>query len=384
MHCFLTNESPYRSIMLTPLMSKLPVPTVANMYRPHSQTSTTPSSEILQSPESSEYSSSTLATTVSEISKANRSLQVLLAIRLEDDYFIDDDEDDGKKLRTWCDWLKNIPEGAENITIQGVYKSCSALIILSLPIALWDLLPNEAAYSFIGFADSKNLANIIDKPDPVPETAMSYLKSGQPTTAISVADNEAPVTFRDSIGRRSSIDSAISLLSLPGKNSHPNSQDIYSGGSPDIANLIQAAGSSEAVIKEFLKEKHNQAAQNSQLWRLVDEQRTMILGLNKDLERALKDKDRYRKKLKEGLAQISASVDSTQGAAASDARSMISKTEMLEAPKAVNVEAIVFPTAPRSTSSNYVTVTAGLRSNDPRNKMLEDLGYYTQQSSFEP
>lgn len=69
----------------------------------------------------------------------------------------------------------------------------------------------------------------------------------------------------------------------------------------DIANLSSAAGSPEAAIQYLLREKHQSAVQNAQLWRLVDKQRTMILGLNRDLERALHDKERYRKKLKEHL-----------------------------------------------------------------------------------
>jgi RalA-binding protein 1 len=71
---------------------------------------------------------------------------------------------------------------------------------------------------------------------------------------------------------------------------------------PDVASLIKTAGSAEAVIRYLLKEKQSQTQQNSQLWRLVDKQRAMILGLNKDLERALKDKEKYRKKLKEVMA----------------------------------------------------------------------------------
>jgi RalA-binding protein 1 len=113
------------------------------------------------------------------------------------------------------------------------------------------------------------------------------------------------------VPRTSSIDSAISSISAG--HSHKGSQDSRAGGSesPDIGNLIQAAGSSEAVIQYLLKEKQSQAAQNAQLWRLVDKQRAMILGLNKDLERALKDKERYRKKLKDGLTGISS--DSIRG-----------------------------------------------------------------------
>lgn len=72
--------------------------------------------------------------------------------------------------------------------------------------------------------------------------------------------------------------------------------------SPEIAKLIKSAGSPEAVIQYLLKEKQSHSQQNNQLWRLVDKQRAMILGLNKDLEAALKDKEKYRKKLKEVMA----------------------------------------------------------------------------------
>lgn len=123
------------------------------------------------------------------------------------------------------------------------------------------------------------------------------------------------------IPRTSSIDSAISNIS--GSTLSQKGRQDSIDGSADIANLIQTAGSPEAVIQYLLKEKQSQAAQNAQLWRLVDKQRAMILGLNKDLERALKDKERYRKKLKDSLAQISnpSPVDSTAGVA-SDAGSI--------------------------------------------------------------
>lgn len=49
----------------------------------------------------------------------------------------------------------------------------------------------------------------------------------------------------------------------------------------------------------LLREKHQAASQNSQLWKLVDKQRTLILGLNKDLDRAFKEKEKYKKKLKD-------------------------------------------------------------------------------------
>lgn len=98
--------------------------------------------------------------------------------------------------------------------------------------------------------------------------------------------------------RTSSIDSAISSLSSASQ-SHKSSFDASAVTQADIDNLVATAGSPEAVIIHLLKEKHHAASQNTQLWRLVDKQRTLILGLNKDLERALKEKERYKKKAKD-------------------------------------------------------------------------------------
>lgn len=96
--------------------------------------------------------------------------------------------------------------------------------------------------------------------------------------------------------RTSSIDSAISSLSSV---SQKSTFDANALSPADISNLVNAAGSAEAVIVHLLREKHQAASQNSQLWKLVDKQRTLILGLNKDLERAFNEKEKYKKKLKE-------------------------------------------------------------------------------------
>ena len=104
--------------------------------------------------------------------------------------------------------------------------------------------------------------------------------------------------------RTSSIDSAISTISMTTSHSHKSSQDSLASNTVDILNLINTAGSAETVIQHLLKEKQHSAAQNTQLWKLVDKQRALLLGLNQDLERALKDKERYRRKLKDHLAQV--------------------------------------------------------------------------------
>ena len=79
-------------------------------------------------------------------------------MRIEEESFFDDD-DDKKKLRNWREWLRNIPSAAKSVKIQAVYRSCSTLLLLSMPIVIWDLLPATSAYSFIGLLASDNLVD---------------------------------------------------------------------------------------------------------------------------------------------------------------------------------------------------------------------------------
>ncbi|KAK5689904.1 Rho GTPase activating protein [Elasticomyces elasticus] len=109
--------------------------------------------------------------------------------------------------------------------------------------------------------------------------------------------------------RTASIDSTFSTVSTAttGSQKH-NGSTAYrvtqeSAGPEDVAALIAGAGSAEAVVQKLLGDKNQAASHNAQLWRLVEKQRAMILGLNKDLEKALKEKERYRRKLKDHLVE---------------------------------------------------------------------------------
>ncbi|KAK1970697.1 RhoGAP-domain-containing protein [Colletotrichum sublineola] len=130
--------------------------------------------------------------------------------------------------------------------------------------------------------------------------------------------------------RNSSMDSAISAISTKSQSQKGSTEG--QSDPTDIAALIKTAGSPEAVIQYLLKEKHSQSQQNAQLWRLVDKQRAMILGLNKDLERALKDKEKYRKKLKEVMSS-----SETTGADGSKTASKVLKMPMSKGIPAVDV-----------------------------------------------
>ncbi|KAF2178520.1 hypothetical protein K469DRAFT_328497 [Zopfia rhizophila CBS 207.26] len=146
---------------------------------------------------------------------------------------------------------------------------------------------------------------------PVPSSA-GFSPPSSPVTMPPPSRPHRPET-RPTAPRNPSIDSAVSSLSSNASqsyrsntsHSYKSSQDATaSANPPDMAGLVASAGSPEAALLAMWKEKQGAANHNTQLWRLVEKQRAMIIGLNKDLERALKDKDRYRKKLKEYANQV--------------------------------------------------------------------------------
>ena len=134
-----------------------------------------------------------------------------------------------------------------------------------------------------------------------PPASPTMNSSSKPSTAT----RAEPRTI---MPRNPSIDSTVSSLSSASTSHKANGTSAYrvsqeSAEPQDVASLIAAAGSPEAAILKLINEKNQAASHNAQLWRLVEKQRAMILGINKDLEKSLKEKERYRRKLKDHLAQ---------------------------------------------------------------------------------
>lgn len=111
---------------------------------------------------------------------------VMISLALEDDQRLD--------VNAWENWLAAFPAIAKYVKVQGVFKSHSTLLLLSLPVMVWDLLPEDLACNFVGFIRSNNLA-IRDRPAPqavpvpVPvgseEEARSILSEAGPSSIFS-------------------------------------------------------------------------------------------------------------------------------------------------------------------------------------------------------
>ena len=124
----------------------------------------------------------------------------------------------------------------------------------------------------------------------------STVLSSKPTIGLSSR------TLHNNMPRTSSIDSAISSVSASSAQ-RKDQGDARDPSPSSIRGLISTAGSAENLVLHLLKEKNHAASQNTQLWKLVEKQRALLLGLNKDLERVTKDRDRYKKRLKELQSQ---------------------------------------------------------------------------------
>ena len=124
------------------------------------------------------------------------------------------------------------------------------------------------------------------------------------STSSSLRSETTPSGF--TMPRNSSLESAISNISSTINSPIKASTNASQATSAEIKNLIATAGSPENLIAYFLNEKQHAASQNAQLWKLVEKQRSLLLGLNKDLEQINKDKEKYKKKLKELQAQTPA------------------------------------------------------------------------------
>ncbi|OTA66611.1 hypothetical protein K449DRAFT_430924 [Hypoxylon sp. EC38] len=80
------------------------------------------------------------------------------------------EEDQRLNIHDWEHWLSNIPALAKYVKVQGVFKSHSTLLLLSMPVMIWDLLPEDHACNFVAFIRSNNLASRTSNgPRPIEE-----------------------------------------------------------------------------------------------------------------------------------------------------------------------------------------------------------------------
>jgi hypothetical protein len=155
-HCSLSNEPRRRSIILSPLPFEyrsvgLPVLSGTSSTNHPSKKKRY---EYSDEDEVEDYGAQ----------DATECTQVILSIRVNTDQFEIDD---------WLEWIRDVPPEATKVKVEGVYGSLSTLLLLRMPIATWNLLPDDPAYSFVGFVTTENLAPSFQNLD-LDESEASY------------------------------------------------------------------------------------------------------------------------------------------------------------------------------------------------------------------
>lgn len=148
-HIHLSERSRHRYIELAPMQPLLQSNLRTSLARSLSQqastlqssTSSTSLSDDVDMSDPADSSSSQLSETSAE-SQALMPL-VPITVALEQEQIM--------RTRDLIDWLKSIPALARWIHVDSAYISDSSLLLLSIPIAVWDMLPENPAITFIAF-----------------------------------------------------------------------------------------------------------------------------------------------------------------------------------------------------------------------------------------
>ena len=151
-HITVSNEDNEKSIVLSPI--KLPPELLSEPSTSRvSPYGLTPEAASVSSTDSAALKSSPLSDhdILKEVcgQPKDHCPTVLITLALEDD----------QRLATkgWAKWLQSAPGLIKHGHVEGIYKSDSILVLLTLPVAIWDLLPNHPAVKFISFVRSWEL-----------------------------------------------------------------------------------------------------------------------------------------------------------------------------------------------------------------------------------
>ncbi|KAL9008736.1 MAG: hypothetical protein Q9173_006169 [Seirophora scorigena] len=147
----LSGQARPRCIELSPLPIPPSAPSSPSLEDPSNAPSSAASTPECKTGESSIDSKSHLSP-LSEVfpDPTFKSPKVLVSIALA--------EAQTYRTEDWIDWLTSTPAAASIVHVEGISESNSTLVLLALPVAIWDLLPRVPSISFIAFVRSRNLA----------------------------------------------------------------------------------------------------------------------------------------------------------------------------------------------------------------------------------
>ena len=159
----------------------------------------------------------------------------------------------------WRDWLlSQLPSGINGMSLvrpEGIWHSHSLLGLFSLPIALWDLLANKPAYTFVGFVTTQNLVNEI-----IPLSIISIDKS--PTSSSKLISDELPAPSTEFSSHAASKELILGKDEVAAK-TDVSSQRVANSWSIDTVSVqseerIEALSEVSKIISNLYKAIHSE------------------------------------------------------------------------------------------------------------------------------
>lgn len=170
-HIQLANKDKKRSIELgrLPCQAVLLSDDAADLSHSPSSHSSAESMEAIGGVESTNTQSSQSSQSQVWSDRESDLPKVLISVALEEDQYLLTNE--------WAEWLERIPAIVKFARVEGVYHSSSTLMLLSVPVAVWDYIPKNPAINFIAFVRSSNLCILTH---PSPSTVQDDTKNDSP------------------------------------------------------------------------------------------------------------------------------------------------------------------------------------------------------------
>lgn len=186
-HIHLSDDTKQRCIKLAPLQPMTVFNSSSGSLQVSSSQSSASSTSVSEDVDmigSDETSQSSLSEVWPD--KQFEAPKVLISVALQDDQRLNAED--------WLDWLKSVPALAKFVHVEGVFKSDSTLLLLSLPVAIWDSIPRDCAVTFIAFVRSSNLLGTYKGPglDGVPQVHTSQIPGKQQAEPETPKDPRRP------------------------------------------------------------------------------------------------------------------------------------------------------------------------------------------------
>jgi hypothetical protein len=105
---------------------------------------------------------------------------VIISVALETDQTLD--------MKSFEAWVREFPALAKYAKIQGVYKGYPTLVLLAVPVVIWNLLPEDPACNFVGYVRTDNLLD-----HELQQTQGSAQVENKVATQLHFGENPPPI-----------------------------------------------------------------------------------------------------------------------------------------------------------------------------------------------